>query len=228
MADLNNASDTGNAESTDVSICFPGTYDENSPWRLYNRLIAEIPDDISVRDYELGDRWSYVEADCGMGLAFTCCGGAPHTYASDLRGLPLKSVAELSKSWCFEEASLGVAALNAYYMQRELLDSIGAFTILLKVRPPHRMRNPNSPTLPHPPNPLRRFTHRQDAMPLTFIAPVSKRKGMQMSSSSGTFPTLTVLPNTRISPCLSAIVEAISTCPIPPANTCCPKPTMLS
>ncbi len=125
MTSFQNVSHIPDVELSDAPICFPGTYDEDSPWRLYNRLIAEIPDDICVRDYELGDHWSYVEADCGMGLAFTCRGGSPHTYANDLHGLPLKNVAELSKSWCFEEASLGVAALNAYYMQRELLDSIG-------------------------------------------------------------------------------------------------------
>ena len=43
-----------------------------------------------------------------------------------LRGLPLRAVAELAKSWCFEEATLGVAALNAYYAQKPLLDPLGA------------------------------------------------------------------------------------------------------
>ena len=35
-------------------------------------------------------------------------------------------MAELAKSWCFEEATLGVAALNAYYARKELLDPLGA------------------------------------------------------------------------------------------------------
>ena len=39
--------------------------------------------------------------------------------------MSLREVAELSKSWCFEEASLGVAALNAWYSQRALLDPLG-------------------------------------------------------------------------------------------------------
>lgn len=39
--------------------------------------------------------------------------------------MSLREVAELSKSWCFEEASLGVAALNAWYSQRSLLDPLG-------------------------------------------------------------------------------------------------------
>lgn len=39
--------------------------------------------------------------------------------------MKLRHVAELAKSWCFEEASLGVAALNAWYARRELLDPLG-------------------------------------------------------------------------------------------------------
>lgn len=53
------------------TIVFPGTDDPASPWRLYNHLIAGIPEDIFVRDYCLGLNWSYVEADCGCGVAYT-------------------------------------------------------------------------------------------------------------------------------------------------------------
>ena len=75
-----------------------------------------------MRDYCLGLNWSYVEADCGCGVAFTARSGAKRTFKSDLRGKTLREVAELSKSWCFEEATLGIAALNAWYARRELLD----------------------------------------------------------------------------------------------------------
>ena len=61
-----------------------------------------------------------------MGVSFTCKGGARRSFTCDLRGMPLRTVAELSKSWCFEEASLGVAALNAWYSRAELLDPLGA------------------------------------------------------------------------------------------------------
>ena len=108
------------------TISFPGTHDHDTPWKFYNHLIGHIPDDIIVRDYCLGTHWSYIEADCGMGVSFTCKGGARRQFTNDLRGMPLREVAELAKSWCFEEASLGVAALNAYYAQKELLDPLGA------------------------------------------------------------------------------------------------------
>lgn len=106
-------------------IQFLGTNEPNTPWKLYNHLIAGIPEDVVVCDYCLGTHWSYVAADSGMGVSFTTTGGAKRRYADDLRGLPLRTVAELAKSWCFEEASLGVAALNAWYSQHGLLDSLG-------------------------------------------------------------------------------------------------------
>ena len=35
-------------------------------------------------------------------------------------------MAKLAKSWNFEEASLGVAAMNAWYSRTPLLDALGA------------------------------------------------------------------------------------------------------
>ncbi|WP_080798549.1 DUF364 domain-containing protein [Arabiibacter massiliensis] len=99
---------------------------DSSPWELYDRLIDSIPEDAVVRDYCLGTHWSYVEADCGMGVSFTCKGGARRACKRDLRGRPLRETAQLAKSWCFEEATLGVAALNAFYARTELLDPLGA------------------------------------------------------------------------------------------------------
>ena len=107
-------------------ISLPGTHGHDTPWKFYNHLIGHVPEDLVVRDYCLGTHWSYVEADCGMGISFTCKGGAKRKHTMDLRGLPLRAVAELAKSWCFEEATLGVAALNAYYAQKPLLDPLGA------------------------------------------------------------------------------------------------------
>lgn len=106
-------------------ISFPDTFDHDTPWKFYNHLIGGIPEGVLVRDYCLGTHWTYVEAECGSGVSFTTRNGAKRQFTMDLRGLPLRSVAELSKSWCFEEASLGVAALNAWYSRAELLDPLG-------------------------------------------------------------------------------------------------------
>lgn len=97
-----------------------------SPWKLYDKLIDGVHDDVLVTDYCLGTHWSYLEAECGMGVSFTTRGGAQRADKRDLRGMKLSEVAKLAKSWCFEEASIGVAALNAWYARRELTDALGA------------------------------------------------------------------------------------------------------
>ena len=54
-----------------ATIAFPGTEVPGTAWDLYNQMIAGIPEGVLVRDYCLGLNWSYVEADCGMGVAST-------------------------------------------------------------------------------------------------------------------------------------------------------------
>lgn len=98
-----------------------------TPWALYDELIAGIPEEVLVRDYCLGIAWSYVEAESGMGVSYTCRGGAKRpTEARSFIGAPLREMAALAKSWCFEEATLGIAAMNAWYGRRELTDALGA------------------------------------------------------------------------------------------------------
>lgn len=94
-------------------------------WALYHKLIDGVPDDVCVRDYCLGVNWSYVEAECGMGIAYTARGGAKGHDGQDYRGLSLKKMASLALSWCFDEATLGIAALNAWYSRTELVEPHG-------------------------------------------------------------------------------------------------------
>ncbi len=99
-----------------------------NPWALYDEMIDGIPQDVQVKDYALGIHWSFVEAECGTGVGWTARQGAPRGNKGDLRGVPLKQIAALSKSWCFEEATLGIAALNAWYSNAERLASYGIQT----------------------------------------------------------------------------------------------------
>lgn len=98
----------------------------HNPWGLYDRLIEGVPADVQVRRVCLGASWTYVEAECGTGVAMTCTGGGSPTTKEPLVGQSLRSVAALAKSWNWEEATFGVAALNAWYSRRELLDPMGA------------------------------------------------------------------------------------------------------
>lgn len=92
-------------------------------WRLYDEMIEGVPEDILVTDFALGVNWSFVDSEAGCGVAFTASGGAKRFKKVDLRGVTLKQMATLSKSWCFEEATLGIAALNAWYNNRERVEA---------------------------------------------------------------------------------------------------------
>lgn len=96
-------------------------------WELYDKLIEGVPEEVQVKDYSLGLCWSYVEAESETGVSYTCRGGAAKKDNDhDFRGLPLKEMAKLSKSWRFEDATLGIAALNAWYGQKEFIDAMDA------------------------------------------------------------------------------------------------------
>ncbi|MCI9129610.1 MAG: DUF364 domain-containing protein [Eggerthellaceae bacterium] len=95
-------------------------------WSIYDELISGIPDSVRVQDYVVGTNWSCVTADCGAGVSYTLTGGKKTKSAGDLRGAPLKEAAKLAKSWDFRQATIGVAALNAWYGRPEHLDEMGA------------------------------------------------------------------------------------------------------
>lgn len=97
----------------------------SSKWELYDRLIEGVPEGIGVLDCCLGLHWSYVEAECGMGISHTLRDGARASSGADPRELDLKSLCALAKSWNFTEATLGVAALNAWYTQPERIEALG-------------------------------------------------------------------------------------------------------
>ena len=106
----------------------------SNPWSLYDEMIAGVPEDVLVTDYGVGTAWSYVEAECGMGVAWTARDGMPRREKGDLRGRTLRDLASLSKSWSFIEATLGVAALNAWYSHPERLAASGLRTQYESIR----------------------------------------------------------------------------------------------
>jgi uncharacterized protein (DUF4213/DUF364 family) len=88
-------------------------------WDIYDALIEGIPPDYRVDEVLRGDRWTMVRSGDGIGLAMTLHERTrPDTLCSkDLscEGMPLAELATAVKSWNFGEASLGMAAINAYW-----------------------------------------------------------------------------------------------------------------
>ena len=94
-----------------------------SAWQLYDELIEGVDAGERVLGMCEGSHWTCVEASCGTGVAATCKGGGRERL-SPLAGKPLRDVAALAKSWDFETASVGVAALNAWYNQPSAEQSV--------------------------------------------------------------------------------------------------------
>lgn len=94
-------------------------------WSLYDRMIAQVPEDALVRRVVMGAHHCLVEAECGTGVAALHRGGARLRMERGWAGRPLRELAAGAKSWDFEVASVGVAALNAWHNQRGRLGALG-------------------------------------------------------------------------------------------------------
>jgi uncharacterized protein (DUF4213/DUF364 family) len=85
-------------------------------WKLYDALIEGIPNDLKVNRYMTGIHRTLVQAGNNIGLASTVkCDTRPKTFKETISRGSLKEVASLVKSWNLIEASIGLAAVNAYY-----------------------------------------------------------------------------------------------------------------
>lgn len=95
------------------------------PWALYDQMIGEIPEDVLVREVVVGAHHCYVDAECGCGVAALDRGGVRARLDPGWAGRPLRELAACARSWCFEVASVGVAALNAWHNRREAAERLG-------------------------------------------------------------------------------------------------------
>ncbi|OBR93918.1 hypothetical protein CLRAG_18210 [Clostridium ragsdalei P11] len=84
-------------------------------WQIYDDLINEIPDDLTVLECMVGASWTLVRSEKGLGIVKTIKGGKQGTKLTNISGMQLKRLAEYSKSWNMLEASLGMAAINAAF-----------------------------------------------------------------------------------------------------------------
>ena len=109
-------------------------------WDIYDRLIAGISPGTTATACLVGSTWTIVDADA-MGMAMTYRGGAheegPGSGGPPLAGRPLVELAALVKSWDLRRASLGVAAINAFYNAPARVQSWVA-------HPLHQLRSPGS------------------------------------------------------------------------------------
>lgn len=95
-------------------------------WKMYDKLIAEIPEELVVDDYVPGGHFCFLRSGELCGVAHHTRGNSrPGVFPDGPVGQPLKTVAEQAKSWNLEEATMGMAAINAFYNTKERLAAYG-------------------------------------------------------------------------------------------------------
>ncbi|MEG2144663.1 MAG: DUF364 domain-containing protein, partial [Oscillospiraceae bacterium] len=86
-------------------------------WELYDALIGGIPDSApQVTAYKCGGHWGIVEAgEYAAGAMYVDESSISPMHPESFLGVSLHDMAGYIKSWNFAEASLGAAAINAWY-----------------------------------------------------------------------------------------------------------------
>jgi len=95
-------------------------------FRLYEAIAAGVDSEEIIRRTASAELWSIVETDIASGIAMTtaCDSIAPMYDAYE--GLSLKEAARAVGSWNLTEASIALAAANAYYNTMERMEALGA------------------------------------------------------------------------------------------------------
>lgn len=99
-----------------------------SSWEIYDQLIDGIESTETIERCAAASDWTCVQTQTNLGVVMTVRGTSrPRLMSENMIGKPLKEAAQLVKSWNFIEASLGMAAINAYYNRREFLTPLPGF-----------------------------------------------------------------------------------------------------
>ena len=129
-----------------------GRQEMQNRWDLYDKLIAGIPDDLVVDNYIPSNHFVCLCSGELCGVAHNTKGTSrPSLLPEGPAGVPLRTVASLSKSWNMQDATMGIAAINAYYNDRNRLKLQGV-NINDAADVPLKERKANNPTDGSPEN----------------------------------------------------------------------------
>ncbi|OQA04960.1 MAG: hypothetical protein BWY66_02805 [bacterium ADurb.Bin374] len=95
-------------------------------WKLYDDLIEGIPENWRAEEIVRGCDYAYVRSGIGLGMGeFLPNSWRAPLSLKNLEGAPLREVAACIRSWNFPEASIGLAAINAYYNNPDVAKAAG-------------------------------------------------------------------------------------------------------
>lgn len=96
-------------------------------WKIYDELIEGVPAGRTVLDCAVGPHWTYVKTEGSCGVAHTVDQRAGEAMLKGpVIGMDLKDAAALCRSWDFLEATIGMAAVNAWYNRPDHVRAMGA------------------------------------------------------------------------------------------------------
>ncbi len=102
-----------------------GTSGESSArFRIYDELIDGIPPDLRIERCVVGMHWIAIDTAGGLGLSMAPIEGERQSpLAGTIAGRRVREVAQWAKSWNALEASIGVAAINAWHNRRASVEA---------------------------------------------------------------------------------------------------------
>lgn len=97
-------------------------------FRLYDALISGVFSSETVKTALFGRYWVFCETEysCGISMA-TPCESIPPIFSEGVAGLSVTEAVKAIKSWNLTEASIGHAAINAFYNTKEKMSSLNSF-----------------------------------------------------------------------------------------------------
>lgn len=96
---------------------------------LYDTIISGVQSGEHVVSASTGALWGIAHTETHTGIAMNTIGNSiPPMFPDGLTGLTLREAAEGIKSWNMAEATLALAAVNAYYNTYERVDALGVNT----------------------------------------------------------------------------------------------------
>ena len=122
-----------------------------SPWDIYDTLIDDLPEDVTVTASDRGTRWTrVVNSAGGIGSAWSMRETSRPALSADTpdAGRPIRDVAALVRSWNLAEASVGLAAINSWYSRPEVAsaDAIKTLSASGEIGPGARMHQHRAAT----------------------------------------------------------------------------------
>ncbi len=96
-------------------------------FQIYEAIARGVQSEDIIRSAAAAELWAMAETDTATGIAMMTPGDSIAPMFERMEGLSLKEAARAVGSWNLSEASLAMAAANAYYNSMERMDAFNCY-----------------------------------------------------------------------------------------------------